>query len=253
MKFAFVMTFISANSLYMKIQAHSYGLILLRITDIGMPRFSMEFIGIHSNAKSIEHYSHYNDVTWALKHLKVSATRLLFHKLLRLTTENTLKFWIIRATHGWCKPLTNWGRMTHICINELNIIGSDNGLLPDRRQAIIWTNAGILPIGPLRTNFSEILIETLTFSSKKMCLKVSSVKEWPFCLDLNVSMCSLSQRAREAENVLLSWRHTAVSATEHWCMFQHILGTEYLPRDYPKQWWKRTIVQNYYIISATMF
>ena len=57
--------------------------------------------------------------------------------------------------------LTHWGRVTHICISNLTIIGSDNGLSPDRRQAIIWTNAGILLIGPLGTNFSEILIEIL--------------------------------------------------------------------------------------------
>ena len=48
--------------------------------------------------------------------------------------------------------------MTHICVGKLTIIGSDNGLLPDRRQAIIWNNAGILSIGPLGTNLSEILI-----------------------------------------------------------------------------------------------
>ena len=45
--------------------------------------------------------------------------------------------------------LTHWGRVTHICIDNLTIIGSDNGLSPGRRQAIIWTNAGILLIGPL--------------------------------------------------------------------------------------------------------
>ena len=44
-------------------------------------------------------------------------------------------------------PLTHWGRVTHICVNILTIIGSDNGLSPGRRQAIIWTNAGILLIG----------------------------------------------------------------------------------------------------------
>ena len=49
--------------------------------------------------------------------------------------------------------------MTHIYVNKLTTIGSDNDLSPDRRQAIIWTNAGILLIGPLGTNFSEILIE----------------------------------------------------------------------------------------------
>ena len=39
-------------------------------------------------------------------------------------------------------------RVTHICVANLAIIGSDNGLSPGRRQAIIWTNAGILFIGP---------------------------------------------------------------------------------------------------------
>ena len=43
--------------------------------------------------------------------------------------------------------------MTHICVGKLTIIGSDNGLSPGRRQAIIWTNSGILLIGPLGTNF----------------------------------------------------------------------------------------------------
>ena len=55
--------------------------------------------------------------------------------------------------------LTHWGCVTHICVNKLTIIGSDNGFSPGRRQAIIWTNAGIFLIGSLETNFSEILIE----------------------------------------------------------------------------------------------
>ena len=82
--------------------------------------------------------------------------------------------------------LTHWGRMTHICVVKLTIIGSDNGLSPGRRQAIIWTNDGILLIGPLGTNFSEILIGIQTFSFKKMHLKMSSAKWRPFCLGLNV-------------------------------------------------------------------
>ena len=73
-----------------------------------------------------------------------------------------------------CCQLTRWGRVTHVCVSKLTIIGSDNGLLPYQRQAIIWTNAGLLLIGPLGTNLSEILIEILTFSFKKICLKVSS-------------------------------------------------------------------------------
>ena len=82
--------------------------------------------------------------------------------------------------------LTHWGRVTHICVVKLNIVGSENGLSPGRRQAIIWTNAGILLIGPLGTNFSEILIEIHTFSFKKMHLKMSPGKCRPCCLGLNV-------------------------------------------------------------------
>ena len=82
--------------------------------------------------------------------------------------------------------LTDWGQVTHICISKLTIVGSDNGLSPGRRQAIIWTNAGILLIGPLGTHFSEILIEICTFSFKKMHLKMLSGKWRPFVL---ASMC----------------------------------------------------------------
>ena len=77
------------------------------------------------------------------------------------------------------------GRVTHICVSELTIIGSDNGLSPGRRQAIIWNNAGLLLIKPLGTNFSEISIGIQTFSFMKMHLKMSA--KWsPFCLGLNV-------------------------------------------------------------------
>ena len=82
--------------------------------------------------------------------------------------------------------LTHWGRVMHICISKLTIIGPDNGLSPGRCQAIIWTNDGILLTGPLGTNFSEILIEIYIFSFKKMHLKMSSGNWRPFCLGLNV-------------------------------------------------------------------
>ena len=82
--------------------------------------------------------------------------------------------------------LTHWGRVTHICVSELIIIGADNGLSPGRRQAIIWTNDGRLLIGPSGTKFSEILIEIHIFSFKKMRLKMSSAKWRSFGLGLNV-------------------------------------------------------------------
>ena len=77
--------------------------------------------------------------------------------------------------------LTHWGRVTHICVSELTIIASDNGLSPGRCQAIIWNNAGLLLIEPLGTNFNEISIGIQTFSFKKMHLSMSSAKWRPFC------------------------------------------------------------------------
>ena len=80
--------------------------------------------------------------------------------------------------------LTHW--VTHICVGNLTIIGSDNGLSPGRRQAIIWTSDGILLIGPLGIYSNEILFEIQIFSFKKMLFKMSSGKWRPFCLSLNV-------------------------------------------------------------------
>ena len=88
--------------------------------------------------------------------------------------------------------LIHWGRVTHICISELTIIGSDNGLSPGHCQAIIWNNAWLLLIEPLGTNVSEISIGIQTFTFKKMHLNMSSAKWYPFCLGLNVLMLSLS-------------------------------------------------------------
>ena len=82
--------------------------------------------------------------------------------------------------------LTHWGRVTHICVCKLTTIGSDNGLSPGRRQAIIWTNTAELLIRTLGTNFSEFLSEIHAFSFTKMHLKMSSAKWRPFCPGLNV-------------------------------------------------------------------
>ena len=84
------------------------------------------------------------------------------------------------------QPLIHWSRLMWICVGNLPIIGSDNGLSPTRCQAIIWTNSRILLIWFLGTNFSEILIKIHKLSFTKMHLKMSSAKWRPFCLGPNV-------------------------------------------------------------------
>ena len=115
--------------------------------------------------------------------------------LVQLTVQSQVINWIstewllfVPFSKIWIQiqkfSLTHWGRVTHIYVGKLTIIGSDNGLWPGRRQAIIWTNAGILLIGPLGTNFSEILIEIQISSLKKIWLKMS--EKCLFHLGLNV-------------------------------------------------------------------
>ena len=113
--------------------------------------------------------------------------------------------------------LTHWGQVTHKCVSRLTTIGSDNALSPDRRQAIIWTNAAILLIGPLGANFSEILIGIDTFSFKNMHLKISSGKRRPFCLGRNV----LSHSYYPSPGIYLC-RFSASQPWQHF-FFHHIL------------------------------
>ena len=95
----------------------------------------------------------------------------------------------------------HWGRVTHVCVSKIFIIGSDNGLSPGQCQAIIWTNAEILVIGPQGTNFNEILIKIHIFSFKIIHLKMLSGKWQPFRLGLNM---------------LSAWRHQATTWNNHY-------------------------------------
>ena len=114
--------------------------------------------------------------------------------------------------------LTHWGRVMHICVGKLTIIGSNNGLSPGRRQAIIWTNAGKLLIRPLGTNCSEILIGIKTFSFKKMYLQMSSAKWRPFYLSLNVLMDHVNILATDNISQQIMAQHTMCIFDGIYCM-----------------------------------
>ena len=111
--------------------------------------------------------------------------------------------------------LTHWGRVTHICVRKLTIIGLDNGLLPGRCQAIsLTTNAAILLIRKLGTNSIEILNTILTFSFKKMHLKMLAAKWRPFFLGVNV-LCKVYAYPPACDMPLFKlWR----DGDYHWCM-----------------------------------
>ena len=102
------------------------------------------------------------------------------------TCSSSHSHWYLRHL---ASGLTHWGQVTHICVCKLTIIGSDNGLSPGRRQAIIWINTGILLIGPFGTNLTKILILVYTFSFKKMQSKCRQQNGGHFGSDLMYLRC----------------------------------------------------------------
>ena len=108
----------------------------------------------------------------------------MYKFVVSIVTADGIRCWV-NNMHSDDWYFTHWGRVAHICVSKLIIIGSDTGLSPGLRQAIIWTNAGILSIGPLGTNFSQIVLDIQTFSFKEMHLRMSSGKWRQFCLCLN--------------------------------------------------------------------
>ena len=71
-------------------------------------------------------------------------------------------------------------------VNGSSLIGPGNVLPPARRQAITWTNATSMSIGPVGTNSCEILfkIQQISYTTKK--LKISTALWRPFYRGPNV-------------------------------------------------------------------
>ena len=99
--------------------------------------------------------------------VKISSTSICgWVVVLQLYIIYVLLFCISKETFVDCQLCTSLPE-AEWCINasvNFAIIVLDNGLLPEWHLAIIWTNAGILLIGPLWTSFSDISLETHTFS-----------------------------------------------------------------------------------------
>ena len=95
--------------------------------------------------------------------------------------------------------LIHWGRVTHKCVGKLTIIGSDNGLSPHRCQAIIWTNAGLLLI---RTIFSDFLSEIRAFSFKKMLWQCRPENGSHL---VSASMCWLEVHEKDPSHYIKQW------------------------------------------------
>ena len=115
--------------------------------------------------------------------------------------------------------------MTHIWVGNLTIIGSDNGLWPGLRQA--WTDAGILLIEPLGTNFSEILIGIQIFSFKKMRWKTAAILSRPQCVNIIDMWCGRRGICAHFMSIITGYMRTVSTNGEHvylYDVFSHWLG-----------------------------
>ena len=127
---------------------------------------------------------------WLLTHLYALSKEIFIDLIMECIYELYFyipprREWVNLRSHGPCFFFSFFFKLTEAkwCINaspNLGIITSNNGLLPFLYQTIIWTNAGLLPVWPLWTYFSEIWTIMQQFLLKKMC-----AKWWPFHLSLN--------------------------------------------------------------------
>ena len=105
---------------------------------------------------------------------------------------HTLFRYMLARWYAWNKPhfLTPWGWVKHICISKLTIIGSDNGLLPGRHQAIIWTNTGILLSGK-ENAFENVIYEMEASSSRPQCVHLFGCEARIFCTKYSMIIIAL--------------------------------------------------------------
>ena len=130
--------------------------------------------------------------------------------MIRWQTYHAYLFHIQTLSKSMCKYKQNTKyRATLSCGIPQNIIEgtkNPNSLRLSDTYTIIWTSAGISLIGPLKANFSDILIEIQTFWFKKIRLKMLSVKCCPLRLGLNV----LNQTAPPSLNSPWSFTYSGV-------------------------------------------
>ena len=109
--------------------------------------------------------------------------------------------------------ITHWGRVTYLCVSNISIINSDNGLSLGRRHVIIWTNAIILLMQNLGTNVSEILSEI-----KKIHLEM--FEKWrQFCLGINVLNIALYTRSILNAYTSISLRYSSTDVKNPPCKY----------------------------------
>ena len=103
----------------------------------------------------------------------------------------------------FCLVITHWGRVTHICISKLTIIGSDNGLAPiiikwTLRNKLQWNlNRNIF----IQENpFESVVCETVAILSLPQC--VNYCDSWWM---VSVAQSSIMRLGYRSTHTYYSW------------------------------------------------
>ena len=114
--------------------------------------------------------------------------------------------------------MTHWGWVMHICVNKLTIIGSDNGLSPGRRQAIVWTNAGIM-MNKLSAKCKNIDPGNVWWQCNLTVYSLTTTKSSTLlvlCMGkLSVTGGFPPQRVSNVESISMTWRHHIIPEYDH--------------------------------------
>ena len=143
----------------------------------------------------------------------------------------------------------------HICISKLTILGPNNGLSPGRRHAIIWTNAGILLICTLATNFSDIFSKINTVSSRKCIskcrLEKGAILSWPQCTCIKNALYLVTCCIHQPLQLFLSRWSYGLNYLSFWCNHLRVRGHDLgWPLTWPLTWFHRALIRSWRIPSS---
>ena len=83
--------------------------------------------------------------------------------------------------------LTHWGRVTHICISKIAIVGSDNGLAPARRHYLnqCWNIVNWTLGNKFQWNLNRNLYTFIQENVFENVWKMAAILSWPQCVKGN--------------------------------------------------------------------
>ena len=136
-----------------------------------------------------------------------------------LTCRHLAMWSLPSLTH---QPVSYLPLVPHICLSELCSIGSGNGLSPDRRQAITWTNVYLLTVrNKLQWNLNQnkkLFIHE--HASEPIVCEMAAILSrgrWVICLPVCLSLGHINPATITWTTILLPYLKSQVIAS-HWIL-----------------------------------